>query len=82
MSKRQNFPGGMPQTPIACCLWQLVELEFYEIHTRCAVVEIMWDYTLAEVDYEFTRTHTLALLTMLIALTIYVQTSMDMDLLN
>ena len=40
MSKRQNFPGGMPETPIACCLWQLVELEFYEIHTRCAVVKL------------------------------------------
>ena len=41
--------------------------------------EIMW---IAEEDYKFARTHTFALLKMVIALIVYNQASMNMDLLN
>ena len=46
------------------------ELEFYGTHTRCTVccMKLCETQLIAEEDYKFARTHTFALLTMVIAL--------------
>ena len=46
------------------------KLEFYGTHTRCTVccMKLCETQLIAEEDYKFARTHTFALLTMVIAL--------------
>ena len=48
----------------------MLELEFYGTHTRCTVccMKVCDTQLIAEEDYKFARTHTFALLTMVIAL--------------
>ena len=48
----------------------IITLEFYGTHTRCTVccMKLCDTQLIAEEDYKFARTHTFALLTMVIAL--------------
>ena len=53
------------------------------IPVRYCCMKLCETQLIAEEDYKFARTHTFALLTMVIALTfVYNQASMNMDLLN
>ena len=52
------------------------------IPVHCCCMELCETQLIAEEDYKFARTHTFALLTMVIALCTIKRASMNMDLLN
>ena len=65
------FPS-IPTSVAACYIncRTCIKLEFYGTHTRCTVccMKLCETQLIAEEDYKFARTHTFALLTMVIAL--------------